>query len=361
MNHEYEKEYYLWMESLRNEYRRVTNGFCMFGSSNHEDIQTSDCSGEIGQRHAISRRHLRIIADNKNMIRAIKEIGAFDNCLEQYESMQLVPISQFSAGKWLCQKHDQMFAGLDTELIDLSNPENLFKAVYRVVLRQNLLSFARWQAHWVNTQSEEDWTRFKESAFIGHVSDEEASKAVNEWCSVARTIYSKADDLGKRLRMKAWDSLKCRAFMLKSQPAVAGWGCQIMKFDPSRLKSEDTQQGWKDFLELGYMIVIPQIYGHAIITACETIDRFRVPEIERIHKIIPYDAKPNEPYIVGEKTQRSLQNCVWRLNELGVKESLYKGWTGLERDEVQLWMKNKNKSTNACLLNGEPLDLPMLL
>ena len=44
---------------------------------------------------------------------------------------------------------------------------------------------------------------------------------------------------------------------------------------------------------------------------------------------------------------------------MGMKESLYKGWKGLERDEVQLWMKNKNK--NACLLNGEPLDLPMLL
>ena len=76
--------------------------------------------------------------------------------------------------------------------IDLSGPENLFKAVYHVVLRQNFLSLSRWQAHWKDTQTKEDWKRFKETAFIHCVNDEEAEEVETMWRNHVIAIKSKA-------------------------------------------------------------------------------------------------------------------------------------------------------------------------
>lgn len=47
--------------------------------------------------------------------------------------------------------HDERFAGIDAERIDPSDPENLLKAVYRVVLRQSHVVLARWNAYYTGT------------------------------------------------------------------------------------------------------------------------------------------------------------------------------------------------------------------
>ena len=87
---------------------------------------------------------MKMIANSQNKIRATKEIGYFNKQSEENDFLHRVLISHFSAGKWMCQKHDQGFAGIDKKQIDLSDLENLFKAVYRVVLHQNLLTLSKW-------------------------------------------------------------------------------------------------------------------------------------------------------------------------------------------------------------------------
>ena len=125
-----------WLNGLQKRYRSVANGICMAGTTGPGEAPTEKCEGPIGYRHAISERHVRLIADGGNMIGANKESGSFAVWSEQREALQRVPVSRFIAGKWACQRHDERFAGIDANRIDLSDPENLFKAVYRVVLRQ---------------------------------------------------------------------------------------------------------------------------------------------------------------------------------------------------------------------------------
>lgn len=342
MRNPYNEEQRAWLNERKEVYRQIMNGTCMTQVGG--DSPAEGCEGQIGYRHVISERHLRLIADAESKIRANKEIGRFEVWAEQYEELQSVPISRFSAGKWACQKHDARFPGIDAEQIDLSNPENLFKAAYRVALHQNHLMMARRHAHSTGIETEEGWRLFKELAFEKPASDTEAEKAEREWRNEAQAVMWKMRDLERRLAQQEWDSLEYRAFLLKSKPMMAGWGCLAMKFDLRSLEDSDPRkEGWKDHVELGYMIVIPQEGGHAIITACEQATRFRAPEIVRIHDGMPACADPNKPYQAGEDLRRHISRRVWGLNELGLRESLYQAWPKAEQDKVQTWMKERGR------------------
>ena len=344
MKNPYNEEQRAWLTKLKEVYRQIMNGTCM--AQVGDDSPAEACEGQIGYRHAISERHLRLIADAEKKIRANKEIGQFEVWAEQYEELQSVPVSRFSAGKWACQKHDARFPGIDAEQIDLSNPENLFKAVYRVVLHQNHLMLARRIALCTGIETEAGWKLFKELAFEKPVSDKEAEKAEREWQNEAHAMMWKMRDLERRLAQQEWDSLEYRTLLLKSKPTVAGWGCLAMKFNLSGLEDGDPRkEGYKDFVELGYMIVIPQEDGHAIITACEPPERFRVPEIVSIHDAMPVCADPNAPYQAEEGLRRQIARRIWGLNELGLRESLYQAWSKAEQDKVQTWMKERGRSS----------------
>lgn len=358
MKNPYTEEQRKWLSGLQEHYRLVTNGTCMAGIRVGGEASSDPCEGSIGYRHAIARRHLKLIADAANKIRANKEIGSFEAWSEQYDDLQPVPISRFSAGKWSCQKHDERFPRIDAERIDLSNSENLFKVVYRVVLRQSHLFLARWNAHFMGTATEEGWKLFKKTAFQSPMSDDEAVKFETEWRNEAHAVVWKMRDLERRLANKEWDSLEYRALLLKSEPAVAGWGCRKIRLDLSGLHPDDSRNSWEGHWELGYMIVIPQQDGHAIITACESDSRFRLPEISGIHKDIPVRTNPNEPYQAHEPLKREISRRVWELDEIGMRESLYQSWSTEEQDEAQAWIKIRG--THRSTHQGQaPNNLPM--
>ena len=353
----YNAEQRKFLQDLRTHYNRWTNaGVCMAAIRMHNEEPAVACEGSIGNRHAIAERHLRLIANSENKIVANKEIGTFDKWTERYPELRPVSVGQFSTGRWACQKHDERFAGIDAEHIDLSNPENLFKAVYRVVVRQNHLSAARWSAHWEASQTKEGWERFKETAFCKPVSEAEAIEAEKAWRDEAHALMGKMRDLERRLANGQWNSLDCRALLLESEPAVAGWCCLQMKFDVNQLQSDDPRQYWKEHIELGYMIVIPQRDGHAIITASESDARFRVSEIDRIHHHMPVCAKPNTPYRADEYLKCRLSRRMWGLNEIGIRESLYQSWSDADKDRAQAWMKNRGPQ-----MQQPPSDLPTFL
>ena len=341
MKNPYSEQQSKWLNDLWEHYRFVANGICMATIRADDEDSTNPCEGPIGHRHAIAKRHLQLIADAESRIRANRESGTFAVWPEQHDDLQRVPISRFSAGKWSCQRHDQRFAGIDSRRIDLSEPENLFKAVYRVVLRQNHLMAARWHAHSIGTKTNEGSKRFKDTAFETAASDDQAINAEDEWRNAAHAVMWKMRDLEGRLARKEWNSLEYRALLLKSNPTVAGWGCWMMKLDLSGLHPDDPRRHWDNHIELGYMIVIPQQEGHAMITACEPDLRLRVPEIVRIHKYIPVCANPNEPYQAEEHLKQRISQKIWNFNEIGMRESLYQSWSSAEQRTVQAWMKNR--------------------
>ena len=354
-----------WLTDLRKFYCTVTNGICMATIGAGHEAPTEPCEGPIGRRHAIAERHLKLIAEDMGggyIIRANKEHPTFEDWSAKCDELQPVPISQFSAGKWSCQRHDERFKGIDGQQIDLSEPENLFKAVYRVVLRQNHLTLARWYAHSVATESDEGWQRFKETAFSTPASDDVAEKAVKEWSNVAHAVMGKSRDLERRLARKEWDSLDYRAFFLKSSPALAGWGCLMMKFPTGGLPPDDPRRHWNCHVELGYMIVIPQEDGHAIVTACEPDTQYRVPEISRIHKYMPVCVNPNDPSSAEGRLRRDISRKIWEVfDEFGMRESLYRSWSAADQNEVQAWMKKQRWMRQPTLLNQPSSRLPDLL
>lgn len=353
MNNPYSAEQGKWLNELNERYRAVTDGVCMVAIRSRDERSAGPCKGPIGFRHAIARRHLRLIADDGDRIRANKEVGTFAVWPEKYDDLRLVPISRFSAGKWACQKHDLRFEGIDAERIDLAKPENLFKAVYRVVLRHNHLTLARWNAHFTNTKTEEGWTKFKEISFNTEVTDEEAVNAENIWRKQAHAVMEKMCDLEQRLARQEWNSLEYRAVLLESRPSVAGWGCMSKKFNVSGIHPDDPRRYWGQHIELGYMVVIPQQDGHAIITACEPDTRVRVPEIASIHNYIPRPANPNEPYRVDKRLSLLISGKLWGLNEIGMRESLFQSWSTTKQRGVQAWMKNRGSCQSSLFSPGK--------
>ena len=357
MNNPYTVEQRKYSKRLEEHYQQIACGLCMATVTRSGETRAANCDGPFGNRHAISRSHLRLIADGDSKIRANKEYRSFTVWSEQHDALQPVAISQFSAGKWSCQRHDDRFGGIDAKQIDLSNPENLFKAVFRVVLRQSHLMYARWHAHIKSTKTDEGWERFKETAFHAPVSEETALEAAGEWEDEFRAVMRTKWDFDERLGKEDWDSLDCRALLLESEPTVAGWGCMMMKFDLRSLDASDPRQARAQHIELGYVIVIPQEHGHAIITACEPNTRLRVPEIVKIHEDMPERADPNVPYWAGEDLRRRLSSKVWGLNELGMKESLHGNWSQMERAKAQDWMKDRGRlplSSQAKLIRDLP-------
>ena len=339
MKNIYSPEQCEFLDELQQQYRAVADGVCMARFGYSAAGSTDDCKGPIGRRHAIAKRHLQLIADTKSQIRANKEGDSFADWADQYNDLQLVPISRFAAGKWSCQRHDERFAGIDAQRVDLSKPENLFKAVYRVVLRQSHLMLARWNAVYKGIQSEAGWERFKETAFYEPVNDSVADNAVNDWKNEVLAIVGKARDLERRLTGEEWDSLDCRAIFLKSKPVVAGWRCLKMKSSRGGLRVNDPRRHWSRFIDLAYMIVIPQDGGHAIITACEPEQKFRVQEIVKIHNYIPKCENPNEPYQPAMHLKQRISRRIWMFDEIGMTESLYQSWSEEQQKEVQAWMK----------------------
>lgn len=357
---DYSSEQYKFLDELREEYHRISKGVCMAAIKFPSDKTESGCGGPIGSRHSISKNHLKILSDCDGKIRANKEIGEFGSWIENYHALQRVPINQFSAGKWSCQRHDERFAEIDRLCIDLSKQENLFKIVYRVVLRHSHLSLARWNAIYEATKSEEGWQHFKNVAFDQPVSDVVAEESLKEWRNVAHALMGKTLELERRFKEAQWNSLDCRALLLKSEPRVAGWGCWIVELDLSRFDANDPRHGWQDHREFGYMVVIPQVNGHAIVTACENQRRFRIPEIERIHEYIPQNKDPNEPYIAIPKQRQRIVQRIWGLNELGLKEELYQSWPEDKRVFVQKWMKKSERNPILDFENGDLDYLPEL-
>ena len=339
MNKPYTQEEQAWLDQLQQQYSRIYGGVCMATIRYEGSASATPCEGEIGNRHAIAKRHLKLIADSGNKIRANREIASFEKWLEKYDGLQSVPISRFSAGRWSCQKHDERFAGIDAAKIDLAKPENLFKAIYRAVLRHNHLSTARWTAVYKATSTDEGWEQFREMAFESPVGEDEAAKVRNQWRNRAGSLMSKTREFERRLIAKKWDSLDYRVLLLKSRPSVAGWGCAMMSFDTRYLAVDDPRREWGDFAELAFMVVIPQDDGHAIITACEKDTRFRVPEIRYIHDSMPVGVPPDKPYQASEKLKLRISRKIWGLNELGFRESLYQSWSTTDQCLAQQWMK----------------------
>ena len=176
------------------------------------------------------------------------------------------------------------------------------------------------------------WEDFKEAAFCEPTSEEGAIEAVKKWRDAAYTSMWKMRDLERRLAKGEWNSLDYQVLLLQSKPVVAGWRCLMKKAaDPS------------NYIELGYMIVIPQQDGHAIITACE--HEPILPQIKRIHHHMPTHASPDTPYQADEYLKRRISSKVWELNEIGIRESLYQSWSDAEKDRAQAWMKERGSLT----------------
>ena len=235
--------------------------------------------------------------------------------------LQRTSIGKFCTGNWACKKHENDFKDIDNCQINLSNPENVLNTVLRVVFHHNLLMQLRWIPISKHCQTDLGWQQIIEHVFIDSVSDEEAEVILSEWRDVASAVNSMAQFLVQKIREKNWKCLQIRTCMLKSEPTVAGWGCSFWR-DPLN----------EHHIDLGYMIAIPQDYGHALITACKSSDQFRVNDITKVHRCIPYDSNPHKLYTACSNTRKSLSNWIWGFNELGIRPTLYDSWNNAEKE-----------------------------
>lgn len=63
-NNPYSEEQFKWLEDFKNYYRLIANGTCMETINARGKNLVEACEGSMGFRHAISKRHLKLMADS---------------------------------------------------------------------------------------------------------------------------------------------------------------------------------------------------------------------------------------------------------------------------------------------------------
>ena len=205
MNRPQKEDEFAFEKCLNDQYTKIEKGYCMLSKTAINSDHANKCEGDIGSRHAISKRHLKFIVDDDDCpdhFLATKEKRTFFKHEGRDGCLQPISRNKFSSGKWACQKHDDFFKSLDAEQIDISEPENSFKVVCRVVFRHNLLMQLRWIPISECVEQECGWKQFKEKAFTQPVSDEEAGIVFNEWHRDASAVNTMADKLSRKTSTK---------------------------------------------------------------------------------------------------------------------------------------------------------------
>ena len=64
MNRLQKEDEFAFEKCLNDHYTKIENGHCILSQKAINSDHANDCEGDIGSRHAISKRHLKLIVDD---------------------------------------------------------------------------------------------------------------------------------------------------------------------------------------------------------------------------------------------------------------------------------------------------------
>ena len=128
-----------WKRGLRNVHRSLKE-IDQQRSFDRCSVGQEGCKRPSIDAHCISIASLELIADQENKVIASYAVPPRDPYSYQFSKpLAERSIRSFSVGRWSCDKHDRIFAPLDSKHIALDDKRNLFLAIYRTTLRATQL------------------------------------------------------------------------------------------------------------------------------------------------------------------------------------------------------------------------------
>ena len=290
------------------------------------------------QAHAIPRTVLRLIADADNEVVSTNAVPPTH--IPTYftiPNLKNCNINQFSISKWACQKHDEMFANIDSQNIDFSNPYHIFLLIYRTTLRAFQAAL---QISYRISMLSIDPAHPKPVEIGEQLIQNLQGIAVDMTISTVKLMAIKAE-LDKILSSGEYDALEYRVASWKITPTMAACGMKWFegeKRDPDMVAKETEAFGYPadpNMIIPGWMIVLPQQHGQTVLTA-STIRKDKYTAT--LHEGMPKTLKMSNAR--GRNWTNSMsRRAITMAFDLAVSKDKYAQLDDNQRNHIQKYLK----------------------
>ena len=237
------------------------------------NVSNDNCKRPTIDAHALPRTALKLIARDNKVYSNHPHPPQNPLAFVKQNPLSLRSIASCSVGRWTCKTHDQIFEPIDCNNIDLRNPRNLFLTIHRVTLRMTHL--------WIRTVSRyvfpimDPETPMPEGLSEAFVDD--SKEFVRRGTFNAIRLFDVQAKMQYFLSKGDYYKLDYGVFSWEAEPTIAAAG--ISWCDGPSGKS--TWSGRATLLPC-WFVVLPQVYGQAIVTACPVGFRKYSPEINKV-------------------------------------------------------------------------------
>ena len=237
------------------------------------NVSNYNCKQPTIDAHALPRTALKLIARDNKVYSNHPHPPQNPLAFVKQNPLSLRSIASCSVGRWTCKTHDQIFEPIDSTNIDLRNPRNLFLTIHRVTLRMTHL-LNRTVSRYVFSimDPETPVPEGLSEAFVDDSKDFVRSGTFN-----AMKLFAVQAKMQYFLSKEDYYKLDYGVFSWETEPTIAAAG--ISWCDGPLGKS--TWSGSATLLPC-WLVVLPQVYGQAIVTACPVGFRKYSLEINKV-------------------------------------------------------------------------------
>ncbi len=237
------------------------------------NVSNDNCKQPTIDAHALPRTALKLIARDNKVYSNHPHPPQNPLAFVKQNPLSLRSIASCSVGRWSCKTHDQILEPIDCNNIDLRNPRNLFLTIHRVTLRMT--------HYWIRAVSRYVFaTMDPETSMLEGLSEafvDDSKDFVRRGTFNAIRLFEVQAKMQYFLSKGDYYKLDYGVFSWEAEPTIAAAG--ISWCDGPSGKS--TWSGSAILLPC-WFVVLPQVYGQAIVTACPVGFRKYSPEINKV-------------------------------------------------------------------------------
>ena len=290
------------------------------------------CQQPAIKAHAVPRSALKLIAQRNKVYATNANPPQNPLAFINQDPLSERSIEQFTVGKWACRNHDLIFNSIDSNSINLRCTRNLFLIVYRTTLRAAQLALrtvGRIAVPMVDPVvptpkgiSEDDAEKLRQFAIVGTF-------------VVAHLFRIKAA-MDRFWRKKEYHRLDYRVTTWETKPVMAGAGILWNDGPPGKLAWSGSAARLP-----GWLVILPQKYGQAIITACPDGFSEYAHEINGVTEGKGFRATGIE----NDWTSRINITALKFVSDLAIQPDVFQSLTDKQTLELQSYLASRTIST----------------
>lgn len=292
--------------------------------------------------HAVPQSVLKLIARNNKVYANNPNPPQNPVAFINQDPLSERSIKQFSVGRWACGDHDRIFNSIDSRSIDLRCTRNLFLILYRITLRSTQLALRTVGKVVFPMLDPETPTPEGISEDVA----EQMKQFVRESTLTVMRLFGIKVKMDRFWRNKEYHKLDYRIVTWETEPVVAGAGIVWSDGPPGKFAWSGSATQLPCWL-----VILPQEYGQALITACPVGFRQYAHEINGILRGRDYRANS----IDNEWTNRVNIALLKSVFDLAIRPDVFQSLTDQQTRELQTYLRSRSIST------PDALQLPNLL